>query len=113
MKQVNYILIILLLSIFTIVNSRAALGIDFGSEFIKVAVVKVGSPIDLILNENSKRKSENMIGLLGKDRFFSSNAKTKVKRKKKKIKKKKTKKKVSTLSNINVYVIKFNQWIEI
>eukprot|EP01080_Neovahlkampfia_damariscottae_P005139 gene5139-8745_t len=80
MKNFNFILIIILLSFFTIVNSRAALGIDFGSEYIKVAVVKIGSPIDLILNEASKRKSENMVGLLGKDRFFASHAKTKYQR---------------------------------
>jgi hypothetical protein len=78
MNRVSFLVVILLITFLNLVNSRAALGIDFGSEYVKVAVVKIGSPIDLILNEASKRKSENMIGILGKDRFFASHAKTKV-----------------------------------
>lgn len=43
-------------------TSPTILGIDFGSEFIKVAYASRGKPIDLLLNEQSKRKTSNFVG---------------------------------------------------
>eukprot|EP01064_Diplonema_japonicum_P033830 TRINITY_DN6781_c0_g2_i1.p1 TRINITY_DN6781_c0_g2~~TRINITY_DN6781_c0_g2_i1.p1 ORF type:complete len:844 (+),score=297.18 TRINITY_DN6781_c0_g2_i1:39-2570(+) len=51
------------------------IGIDFGSDFIKVAGVKPGKMgIDVVLNEQSKRKSNNFIGYRGDDRFIGEDA---------------------------------------
>lgn len=36
--------------------ASAALGIDFGTEYIKAAVAKPGSPIEIVLTKDSKRK---------------------------------------------------------
>jgi molecular chaperone DnaK (HSP70) len=42
-------------------NQDPLLGIDFGSEWIKLAVISQGSRADTVLNENSKRKSLSAI----------------------------------------------------
>ena len=55
-------------------TSGQVIGVDFGSEFIKVAGVKPGSNIDVVLNEQSKRKSNNYIGYRGDDRFLGEDA---------------------------------------
>lgn len=39
-------------------------------------MVKSGSPIDLVLNEQSKRKTAAMIGFRGKDRYFGESARS-------------------------------------
>jgi molecular chaperone DnaK (HSP70) len=39
------------------VSKDVLLGIDFGSEWIKLVVVSQGSRVDTVLNENSKRKT--------------------------------------------------------
>ena len=43
---------LLSLLLFSIVFSRGVIGIDFGSEFIKVGLVTVGKPIDLVKLNN-------------------------------------------------------------
>lgn len=49
---------LLLLLVFSIGANAAsaALGIDFGTEYIKAAVARPGSPIDIVLTKDSKRK---------------------------------------------------------
>ena len=42
-------------------GKEALLGIDFGSEWIKLAVISHGSKLEIVLNENSKRKSLSAI----------------------------------------------------
>eukprot|EP01060_Flectonema_neradi_P016126 TRINITY_DN2271_c0_g3_i5.p1 TRINITY_DN2271_c0_g3~~TRINITY_DN2271_c0_g3_i5.p1 ORF type:complete len:832 (+),score=290.47 TRINITY_DN2271_c0_g3_i5:152-2647(+) len=54
--------------------SGQVIGVDLGSEFIKIAGVKPGSNIDVVLNEQSKRKSNNYIGYRGDDRFLGEDA---------------------------------------
>jgi hypoxia up-regulated 1 len=50
----------LLLAIFLLASqtlaASAALGIDFGTEYIKAALVKPGTPIDIVLTKDSRRK---------------------------------------------------------
>eukprot|EP01059_Diplonema_ambulator_P018081 TRINITY_DN3024_c1_g1_i1.p1 TRINITY_DN3024_c1_g1~~TRINITY_DN3024_c1_g1_i1.p1 ORF type:complete len:841 (+),score=324.51 TRINITY_DN3024_c1_g1_i1:98-2620(+) len=51
------------------------IGVDFGSDFIKIAGVKPGKMgIDVVLNEQSKRKCNNYIGFRGEDRFVGEDA---------------------------------------
>src|SRR4051812_31939065 len=46
-----------LLLLFTSLASCAAIiGIDYGTEFIKVALVKPGIPLEIVLTKDSKRK---------------------------------------------------------
>lgn len=44
-----------------IVQSRAILGVDLGSLYMKVALVQSGSPLEIVTNLHSKRKTEQLI----------------------------------------------------
>merc|ERR1711871_846612 len=54
-------------------QKSAVLGIDLGSQFFKVAVVKTGG-FDIVFNENSKRKTANAISMINKERAFGDAA---------------------------------------
>ena len=49
-------------------------GIDFGSDFIKIGVLKYGSPLDVVTNYQSKRKTPSLVAFKGKERFFGTDA---------------------------------------
>jgi molecular chaperone DnaK (HSP70) len=51
------------------------MGIDFGSEFVKVTSPHGNASIDIVLNEQTRRKSNNFVGFRGDDRFFGDEAK--------------------------------------
>lgn len=51
-----YCVFVLLVSSTVVNAAAAALGIDFGTEYIKAAVAKPGSPIEIVLTKDSKRK---------------------------------------------------------
>jgi len=38
------------------------MGIDLGSQWYKLAMVRPGRPIDIVLNEQSARKTHTMVG---------------------------------------------------
>lgn len=42
--------------------ASAVLGIDFGSSYIKAAIVKPGTPLDIVLTKDSKRKEAAVVG---------------------------------------------------
>lgn len=52
----------------------AVVGIDFGSEFIKVSLVRPGSTFHIVLDETSKRKIPAIVAFDSKERQFGSNA---------------------------------------
>ncbi|KAJ1670637.1 lumenal Hsp70 protein, partial [Spiromyces aspiralis] len=52
----------------------ALLGIDYGTEWFKVALVQPGRPLDLVLNRDSKRKSPSVVLVDGLERTFGSEA---------------------------------------
>ncbi|KAF1347776.1 stress protein ORP150 [Delphinella strobiligena] len=54
----------LLLVLFTGTASAASavLGIDFGSSYIKAAIVKPGTPLDIVPTKDSKRKEASVVG---------------------------------------------------
>lgn len=56
--------------------SAAVIGIDLGTEFIKIGIVKPGAPVDAVLNEQSKRKTPAMVGWRGTERHVGEAAKT-------------------------------------
>jgi len=56
--------------------SAAVIGIDLGTEFIKIGIVKPGAPVDAVLNEQSKRKTPAMVGWRNTERHVGESAKT-------------------------------------
>ena len=57
-----------------VLSQASLMGVDLGSEFIKIAAVKGNSSIDIILNEQSRRKTYNFIGFRETDRFIGDDA---------------------------------------
>lgn len=55
--------------------SANVMGIDLGSEYIKVTCPHGNASIDIVLNEQTRRKSNNFVGFRGDDRFFGEDAK--------------------------------------
>ncbi|RKP25390.1 Hsp70 protein-domain-containing protein, partial [Syncephalis pseudoplumigaleata] len=49
-------------------------GIDYGQEWYKVALVKRGIPLDLVLNRDSKRKTASALTLRNGERSYGSDA---------------------------------------
>ena len=49
-------ILVLLLFSTTVSAAHAVLGIDLGTEYLKAAIAKPGSPIDIVLTKDSKRK---------------------------------------------------------
>jgi hypoxia up-regulated 1 len=58
--------------------SSSILSIDFGTNFIKSAVLKPGIPFDILLDRDGKRKINNLIGIKKSkqsfDRIIGDNA---------------------------------------
>ena len=79
-KAVFAIALIVILFFISSSHQAPVIGIDLGSRWLKVGIAKAGSPIDLVLNEQSKRKTSNIIGFREKDRFVGEAAYTMVAR---------------------------------
>ncbi|XP_065846137.1 hypoxia up-regulated protein 1-like isoform X2 [Oscarella lobularis] len=54
----------------------AVMSIDFGSEWLKIALVKPGVPMEIVLNKESQRKTANVVSLKGNERLFAGPAQT-------------------------------------
>jgi len=65
----------------TVVDSKAILGIDMGSLYMKVALVQRGAPLEIVTNLHSKRKTENMILFDSGTRFYGADASSLIARK--------------------------------
>ncbi|RNE99102.1 hypoxia up-regulated 1 [Trypanosoma conorhini] len=55
--------------------SANVLGIDFGSDYIEVAGPHNGNNVDIVLNEQSHRKTDNYIGFKNGERYIGDQAK--------------------------------------
>lgn len=55
-------------------EARAILGVDLGSLYMKVALVQSGSPLEIVTNLHSKRKTEQMILFDREQRFYGADA---------------------------------------
>lgn len=51
-------------------------GVDFGGEFFKIALVKPGTPFEIVTNVHSKRKTETMVAFDGAERLYGADAAT-------------------------------------
>ena len=58
---------------FLSLSHSAVLSIDYGADWFKVALVKPGVPLDVVLNTESKRKTEAVVTFKGSERYFGSN----------------------------------------
>ena len=53
----------------------AVLGIDYGAEFLKISIVAPGrTPITLVINEISKRKTTIAVSFINQDRWLGEEA---------------------------------------
>lgn len=55
-------------------DSIAVMSVDLGSEWIKVAIVKPGVPMEIALNKESRRKTPFVISMKGNEREFGDPA---------------------------------------
>lgn len=56
------------------VGQSAVIGIDFGSEFLKVSLISPGKSFVIIENTTTKRKTENAVCFFNKERFYEQEA---------------------------------------
>jgi len=63
------------------VSAKAILGVDLGSLFMKVALVQRNSPLEIVTNLHSKRKTEVMVLFDQGSRFYGADASSLIARK--------------------------------
>ncbi|KAK8869653.1 hypothetical protein IAR55_000221 [Kwoniella newhampshirensis] len=68
-------LVSLLLLLLAPAIQAAVLAIDYGAEFTKLSLVKPGVPFDVVLDKDSKRKIQSVVGWKREDRVFGAEAK--------------------------------------
>lgn len=78
-------LLLSLLSLPTLTLSKAILGVDLGSLYMKVALVQRNSPLEIVTNLHSKRKTEQMVLFDQGTRFYGADANSMAARKPQKI----------------------------
>lgn len=72
---ISFVLLLLAPSI-----QAAVLAIDYGAEFTKLSLVKPGVPLDVVLDRDSKRKIQSVVGWKRDDRVFGQEGKMAVSR---------------------------------
>ncbi|KAI9910027.1 hypothetical protein PsorP6_011204 [Peronosclerospora sorghi] len=78
METVRLLLLLVLLGvgIMTPVVEAVVAGVDLGGEFFKIALVKPGTPFEIVTNVHSKRKTETMVAFDGDERLYGADAAT-------------------------------------
>ncbi|KAJ7333152.1 Hypoxia up-regulated protein 1, partial [Desmophyllum pertusum] len=72
-----FITAVVLLSCFVFPSDGlAVMSVDLGSQFMKVAIVKPGVPMEIVLNTESRRKTPVAVSLKDNERLFSDGALT-------------------------------------
>jgi hypoxia up-regulated 1 len=59
------------------VSSASVLGIDFGSEYFKVALIIPGRSFVIIENTTTKRKTENVVSFGNNERYYEADGASK------------------------------------
>lgn len=67
-------LILCVLAAAASLSTAQVVGLDFGSQFFKAALVKPGSPFEIVTNVHTKRKTPSMVSLAGGERVFGFDA---------------------------------------
>uniref|UniRef100_A0A4W6DG57 Hypoxia up-regulated protein 1 n=1 Tax=Lates calcarifer TaxID=8187 RepID=A0A4W6DG57_LATCA len=60
--------------VFVFVVSVAVMSVDLGSEWMKMAIVKPGVPMEIVLNKESRRKTPTVVCLKENERLFGDSA---------------------------------------
>ncbi|XP_029029495.1 hypoxia up-regulated protein 1 isoform X2 [Betta splendens] len=58
----------------TYTETVAVMAVDLGSEWMKIAIVKPGVPMEIVLNKESRRKTPVAVSLKENERLFGDNA---------------------------------------
>jgi len=74
MRTSNPLLLLGLATLPTPLLSKAILGVDLGSLYMKVALVQRNSPLEIVTNLHSKRKTEQMVLFDAGSRFYGADA---------------------------------------
>ena len=72
MKMTHWLIPVLLAIMHRAVGN--VIGIDFGSDSMKVAIVQPGTPLEIVTNLQSKRKTPTAISFYKGERLFGSDA---------------------------------------
>ncbi|XP_032141140.1 hypoxia up-regulated protein 1 isoform X1 [Sapajus apella] len=65
---------VLLADLLALSDTLAVMSVDLGSESMKVAIVKPGVPMEIVLNKESRRKTPVIVTLKENERFFGDSA---------------------------------------
>ncbi|PLW23081.1 hypothetical protein PCASD_10514 [Puccinia coronata f. sp. avenae] len=57
-----------------VVTARGILAIDYGTQFMKLSLVQPGIPFDVLLNHDSKRKTQAVVSVRGEDKLIGDDA---------------------------------------
>lgn len=66
-------LILLLLAWAGVING-SVIGIDFGTHWLKISIIKPGGVLETVLNRESKRKTNNIVTIRDNIRYFGFDA---------------------------------------
>ncbi|XP_076457852.1 hypoxia up-regulated protein 1-like isoform X2 [Babylonia areolata] len=58
----------------TALGQRALMSVDLGGEFMKIAIVKPGVPMEIVLNKESARKTRSIVAFRDGERHFANEA---------------------------------------
>ncbi len=71
----KFLLVTTLMALFALsVTEAAVMAIDYGTDWFKVALVKPGIPLDIVLNRDSKRKTQSVLTIRGEERIYGADA---------------------------------------
>lgn len=62
--------LVTLLSAVCLLAQATVIGVDFGTHWLKISIIKPGGLLETVLNRESKRKTENMITIRDGIRYF-------------------------------------------
>ena len=65
-----------IIALLALADAASIIGIDFGTDWLKIGLVKPGVPLDIVLNKESKRKSESIVTIRDGIRYAGSEAVT-------------------------------------
>nr|CAG8458621.1 14126_t:CDS:10 [Entrophospora candida] len=65
---------LLILNSLSIIEAATVIGIDYGTDWFKVSIVKPGIPLNIVLNRDSKRKTQSVITIRDNERLYGSDA---------------------------------------
>ncbi|CEG73106.1 hypothetical protein RMATCC62417_08549 [Rhizopus microsporus] len=54
--------------------NAAVMSIDYGTEWFKVGLIKPGMPLDVVLNKDSKRKTQSVVTIRNNERVYGTDA---------------------------------------